>query len=270
MNLHDVRYLISDMDGVLWRGETAVPGLSAFFAALAAHGIEWVLATNNASKTPAQYVAKLAKFGVTARPEQIMTSALATAAYLAHTYDPATTKVYMVGGDGLREALAARGFTLLARDERQATADVVTVGLTAEVTYADMATATIHIRRGAHFIGCNPDATFPSEWGLLPGNGSLLALLQTASGVQPTIIGKPGPIIFQECLRWLGPTADTTNTAMLGDRLNTDIAGAQAIGLPTILVLSGVSTAAELATTAVPPTFVFPSIAELAGAVNSD
>ncbi|MBK8433322.1 MAG: HAD-IIA family hydrolase [Chloroflexi bacterium] len=268
MNLSDLRYLISDMDGVLWRGETAVPHLPTFFQTLDAHHIQFVLATNNASKTPAQYVAKLAKFGIAVQPHQIMTSALATAGYLASHAPHA--KIYMVGGDGLREALTAEGLTILPRTERDDTADVVVVGLTAEVTYTDMANATIHIRRGARFIGCNPDATFPSEYGQLPGNGSLLALIQTATSVTPTVIGKPGPIMFHECLRRLGPSATPANTAMLGDRLNTDILGAQGVGLPTILVLSGVDTAVELALSTHQPDFVFNDVAALADAIRNE
>ena len=261
MNLTDLRYLICDMDGVLWRGETAVPHLPEFFHTLAEQNIQVVLATNNASKTPAQYVAKLARFGVAIQPEQVMTSALATASYLAEHAPHA--QVYMVGADGLREALESHHIALLPREERSATADIVVVGLSADVTYHDMATATIHIRRGAQFIGCNPDTTFPSEYGPLPGNGSLLALLQTASGVTPTIIGKPGPIMFHECLRRLGPLATAQNTAMLGDRLNTDIWGASEVGLPSILVLSGISTAVDVAISDVKPTWVMADIGEL-------
>jgi 4-nitrophenyl phosphatase len=261
MNLTQLRYLISDMDGVLWRGETAVPGLPAFFDQLHAQGIQFILATNNASKTPAQYVAKLARFGVAIQPHHVMTSALATADYLAQHMPHG--RVYMVGGDGLREALQAAHIPLLPRDERSETADAVVVGLTADLTYADMATATIHIRRGARFIGCNPDTTFPSEHGPLPGNGSLLALLQTATGVTPTIIGKPGPLMFHACLHQLGPEANTSNTAMLGDRLNTDIWGAQGIGLPSILVLSGISSLLDVATSDIKPDLIVADLAEL-------
>ncbi len=258
-----VENVILDMDGVLWRGNTAVPNLPAFFAQLEAHGRAFMLATNNSMKTPAQYVEKLRGVGVTAVEKQIMTSALATAAYLGHEYTASETTVYLIGQDGIRHALQVQGFRLLEPLDLATPADLVVVGLDRSVCYPDLETATLHIRRGAKFIGTNGDKTFPSEQGQLPGNGSLLALLETATEQQPLIVGKPEPIMFQECLRRLGETATTANSIMVGDRLETDILGGQNAGLRTALVLTGVTRWADLAESEIQPDFVFHSITEL-------
>ncbi len=261
----NVANLIFDMDGVLWRGESPVAGVADFFAGLndKDHGRGFMLATNNSTKTPAQYVAKLARMGVTAVESQIMTSSLATATYLSHEYDALTTAVYLIGQDGIRHALLAEGFTLLERLDHHTPAALVVVGLDRSITYDDLQAATVHIRRGAKFIGTNGDKTFPSELGLVPGNGSLLALLETATDQKPLIVGKPEPIMFHECLRRLGAGATTQNTLMVGDRLETDILGGQKAGLRTALVLTGVTKKEDLATNPIQPDFVFDSIVEL-------
>ena len=171
----------------------------------------------------------------------------------------------MVGGDGLQQAVIRRGFERLTvpdvLDGRLAS--VVVVGFWRAVTYDDFAAAAMCINHGAAFIGTNPDVNFPSEWGNLPGAGSFLALLRATTGVKPTVIGKPGPLLFQAALKRLGSTQQ--NTAVVGDRLNTDIAGGKAAGLHTILVLSGVATEQELAQTdGLKPDIVFADITELA------
>ena len=258
-----IENVILDMDGVLWRGNTAVPNLPAFFDQLEAHGRAFMLATNNSAKTPAQYVEKLREVGVTAVEKQIMTSALATAAYLGHEYNPAETHIYLIGRDGICQSLQEQGFILLDRFEIDTQADLVVVGLDRNVGYSDFEAATLQIRRGAKFVGTNGDKTFPSELGQLPGNGSLLALLETATGQQPLIVGKPEPIMFGECLRRFGATATTANTLMVGDRLETDILGGQNAGLRTALVLTGVTRREDLAQSEIQPDFVFESITEL-------
>jgi 4-nitrophenyl phosphatase len=264
MTLAHIKHLILDMDGVLWHGETPLPGFTPFFDTLNQQQIGFVLATNNASKTPAQYKAKLARFGVSVAEEQILTSAEATASYLSQSYAPGTA-VFAVGGDGIQHALQTRGFHLLTIAEVQAgaTAELVVVGFWRDVTFDHFAAGTVCINRGARFIGTNPDATFPSEYGRLPGAGSFISLIQTATGVTPTIIGKPGPAIFQEAMHRLGGQPE--NTAMVGDRLNTDIAGGKAAGIQTILVLSGISTQADVAQNPhLQPDFTFSDIGELA------
>ncbi len=262
--MDNIKNLILDMDGVLWRGETPMPGLADFFNTMHDCGIQFVLATNNASKTPQQYVAKLARFGVTVTEDQVFTSAEATGRYVQERYAVGTA-VFVVGAEGLQTAVQKRGFRLLTIDEVMAgeTAVFVVAGFNPTVTYAQLAAGSLLIRKGADFIGTNPDLTFPSEYGQLPGAGSLLAFIQAATGVEPTVIGKPGPLIFQMAMHKLGGTPQ--NTAMVGDRLETDIAGGKAAGIQTILVLSGISQRADLANAnGLQPDLIFADIQEIA------
>jgi 4-nitrophenyl phosphatase len=261
--MNTIKHLILDMDGVLWRGDTPVPGLVEFFAALRAAGIGFVMATNNATKTAAMYTERLARFGVAVGPEQILTSAEATASYLAEHYETGAP-AYVIGDKGLWDAIIAQGFRpITAQAVRDgASAAFVVAGLSRTATYEDLAMGSLLIHRGAPFIGTNPDVTFPSELGPLPGAGALLAALSTATGVEPTVIGKPGPIIFREAVKRLA--ADPSTVAMVGDRLSTDIAGAKAAGLQAILVLTGISTRGEAAAATVKPDYIFADITELA------
>ncbi len=258
-----ITHLILDMDGVLWRGDTPVPGLVDFFATLQRHNIGFVLATNNATKTAVMYTAKLARFGVDVPPEQILTSAEATAAHMADEYPPGTP-AYIIGDKGLYEAMTTRGFRPITTADVRAgqTAAFVVVGYTPHATYEDFAMGALLVHRGVRFVGTNPDPSFPSELGPLPGAGALLAVISTATGVQPLLIGKPGPIIFQEAIKRLG--ADPAGVAMVGDRLSTDIAGAKAAGLRAILVLTGISTREEAAAGPDKPDLIFDDITGLA------
>lgn len=251
------------MDGVLWRGETPVPGLVDFFATLRRLNIGFVLATNNATKTAVQYTKKLVRFGVAVPAERILTSAEATAAYLRDRYEEKTA-VYVVGDRGLRDALTAKGFHIITTERAAAgeTVPLVVVGFMRRATYDDFAMAALLINKGAAFIGTNPDVSYPSELGELPGAGATLAFLKAATGVEPTIIGKPGPAIFQEAIKRLGST--TADTAMVGDRLSTDIAGAKAADLHTILLLSGISSREDVAANGIQPDYVFKDITALA------
>jgi 4-nitrophenyl phosphatase len=258
-----INQLILDMDGVLWHGETPLPGLVEFFDTLRNAGIRFVLATNNARKTADQYTQKLARFGVDVPPQQILTSAEATASYLAQHYDPGTS-IYIVGDEGLHRALGAKGFREISPQQVRAgeTAALVVVGFTPYANYDELAMGSLLVHKGARFIGTNPDPSVPNELGPLPGAGALLAVISTATGIQPTLIGKPGPVIFEEAIRRLG--GDPTTTAMVGDRLSTDIAGAQAAGLTAILLLSGISTREEAENGPIKPDLILADINELA------
>jgi 4-nitrophenyl phosphatase len=252
--------LILDMDGVLWHGEKPVPGLVKFFDALNSRQIDFVLATNNASNTPKQYAEKLTQFGVAVPTEQILTSAEATASYLAETH-PDYRSAYIVGEIGLQKAMSSRGFEILdpeVEDLLSLQADVVVAGMTRHVCYRDLAIANHLIGKGAAFFGTNPDVTFPSEYGTMPGAGSILAFLQTSSGVEPTVIGKPNGAMFFEAIRRLGGSAD--NTVMVGDRINTDIVGAHMVGLRTVLLLSGIATQETLDAAEIKPDWVFDNL----------
>ncbi len=243
------------MDGVLYRGNQAIPGTAGFLGFLRERGIGFVLATNNSTRTPEQYAAKLAGMGVTVHPDEVLTSAQATAGYLAGIARPGA-RVFVVGMDGLWTALGQAGFTLVEEG-----AEYVVVGMDFQVCYERLAQATLQIRAGARFIGTNPDLTFPSERGIVPGAGALLALLHAATGVTPTVIGKPETAMIEQAMARLGASAATT--AVLGDRLETDILAGQRAGLTTLLVLSGITDRAMLARSELQPDLVFDDVAHL-------
>ena len=264
--LTDLRAAVIDMDGVLWEGDRALPGLAEFFAALRRRGVPFVLATNNASRTPEQYLAKLAGFGVTVARDEVLTSAQATALYLlsiaeGHAANGRRPRVFAIGDDGVRQALTEAGFDLLGLYELGA--DYVVCGMDRGLSWDKLATASLNIRAGARFVGTNPDRSFPTERGLTHGNGAILAALQTATDVAPIVIGKPEPIMYQQALRRLG--ADPAHTLAIGDRLDTDILGAIRAGMPSLLVLTGITTAAEAAAaqgTPEAPTWTLPGLAD--------
>ena len=259
LDLKAIRGVVSDMDGVLWRSTEILPGAVDFFALLRRLGIPFILASNNSSRSPADYVAKIEKAGLGPVTEgEIVTSATTTADYLKNHYPPGT-RVHALGGDGLRGLVAAAGFPQVMEN-----ADVVVAGLDFDLTYDKLRRAALLIRAGADFIGTNDDVTFPSAEGLIPGAGSLLAALRAATDREPIIMGKPGRAMFETALRRLGTPPE--QTLMIGDRLNTDIAGAQATGLHTALVLSGVSTREEATAASAPPDAVFDDLAALRAA----
>lgn len=253
-NLTNVQGVIADMDGVLWRGNDPLPGAAEFFAALE---IPYVFATNNSTRSVGDYVEKLGKMGITATPAQIVTSATATAAYLAGIY-PAGTKIFVVGEAGLKQALQAHGFTLVSATGGQP--HLVVAGLDRYLSYDKLAVATLHIQRGAAFIGTNGDKTFPVPQGVAPGAGSILAALETACGHAPqVVVGKPEPPMFEIALQILGTLPEYT--LMIGDRLETDILGAQRMGIRTALMLSGISSEADVSVTGIQPEAVYQDLA---------
>ena len=253
--LRALKHLVIDMDGVLYRGTESIPGTAEFLDFLRRHRIGFMLATNNATRTPQQFVDKLAGMGVAVEPGEILTSALATAGYLAGIA-PQGTRVFVVGQDGLRTALRQAGFELVEED-----VEYVVAGMDFQICYPRLAEATLQIRAGAQFIGTNPDKTFPSERGIVPGAGSLLAFLEAATGVTPTIIGKPETAMMEQALERLG--AAPPAAAVLGDRLETDILAGQRAGMTTLLVLTGVTTQQMLAESEIRPDLVFDDVAHL-------
>ena len=255
LKLTSIRNLIIDMDGVLYRENDPMPGLVDFFNFLDHYKIGFVLATNNSTRTPEQFVSKLAGMGVQITPADLITSSQATAAYLTEIAPPGTP-VYAVGQVGLVTALEKAGFVL---DNHRA--EFVVAGIDTGITYQKLKRAALLIRGGATFIGTNPDKTFPTPEGLAPGAGSILAAIQAATDIAPKIIGKPQPTMFRQAMSRLG--ASSADTAALGDRLETDILAAQRTGLLSLLVLSGVTDPALLARSEIQPDLVLKDIAEL-------
>ncbi len=253
--LSAIRYLITDMDGVLWRGREPLPGLVEFFRFLRQHDIRFVCATNNASTGSDQLAERLQGWGADVQPEEIVTSSIATADYL-ETILPRGARLYVIGMEGLRVPLEEKGFILAEEDVA-----AVVVGIDWHVTYDHFKRAALNIRAGAKFIGTNGDRTFPNPEGIVPGNGALLALIETATDVKPFVIGKPSPTLYQMALKRLG--AEPERTLVLGDRLETDILGAVLLGLKSALVMSGVTTREQLAASDYQPDWVFDNITEL-------
>jgi len=253
--LTSIRNLIIDMDGVLYRESDPTPGLIEFFDFLVQRGIRFVLATNNSTRTPEQYVNKMAGMGVQITPADLITSAQATAAYLRGITPPGTP-VYAIGQDGLISALQEAGLVL--ENDR---ARFVVAGMDIDITYEKLKTATLLIRRGATFVGTNPDTTLPTPEGFAPGTGAILAAIEAATGVAPTIIGKPEPTMFRQAMARLGATP--ADTAALGDRLETDILAAQRTGLLSLLVLTGATNRALLVESEIQPDLAFEDIADL-------
>jgi 4-nitrophenyl phosphatase len=258
VNFKTVKAFIIDMDGVLWTGNLALPGLNRFFDLLHSRSIPYTLATNNASKTVEQYRQKLAGFGVTIKPEAVMTSSLATAAYLEGEL-PKGSKIYIVGQDGLHEAMGQVGFTIM-HDHSQPV-EAVVAGVDFTLTYDKLKHGALLIRQGARFVGTNGDLTFPSEEGLLPGAGSILAALEAATGVKPVVIGKPEPFMLQVAMRKMGSQPD--QTVMLGDRLETDILGGQRAGTRTIMVTTGIDNQETIIEKGIQPDLVLSGLEEL-------
>ena len=232
-----IKALILDMDGVIWRSDAPIGNLAEIFTRIEARGLKYVFATNNGTKTPQQYVDRLAEFGVRVQPSQVVTSALGVAFMLAQKYSKGT-KIFMIGEDGIRAALEEKGFEVLSTDNATE-AEIVVMGIDRGITFDKMREATLLVRSGIPFYATNPDKTFPTPRGEIPGAGAWISVITTATDVEPIIAGKPFPYMMELSLEIL----DTQNveTLVIGDRLETDIAAGQAVGCPTALVLSGVS-----------------------------
>lgn len=255
MDLASIKGLLIDMDGVLYRGLAPIHGAQPFIAFLRREGIPFLLLTNNSSLTPDQYVAKLGSMDMAISAEEVLTSAQATARYLARQ-EPAGARLYVIGREGLRQALKEQGFEIADED-----VGYVTVGWDWELTYDHLKRAALLVRAGAEFVATNPDATFPSEEGIIPGNGAILAALTAATDIEPLVIGKPQSTIFELALDQLDVGAP--GVAVLGDRLETDILGAQRMGLGTLFVLSGVTSKDQLDQSPIQPDLVFEDVAHL-------
>jgi len=227
--------LLLDLDGTLFRGHAPTPGA---VEALAAVGSRSLYVTNNATRSADEVAAHLIELGFTASAADVVTSAQAAAALLSRKI-PAGSKVLVLGTEALAGEVTAVGL----QPVRLFTDDPVAVvqGLSMTIGWPDLAEAALAIRSGALWVASNIDATLPTERGLLPGNGSLVAAVRTATGQEPLIAGKPAPGIMYDALA----RGDFSTPLVVGDRMNTDIAGANAAGLPSLMVLTGVNNAGD-------------------------
>lgn len=246
------------MDGVLWRGNRLLAGVRELFDTFERRSLTAVIATNNATIEPASVAARLAEVGVQFPPAHVLTSADATAGYVARSFPP-PVRVHVVGEEPLRAALAKVGCQIVDGSDRPM---AVVVGMDRRLDWEKLTQATLAIRAGAAFIGTNPDLTFPSERGIGPGNGAVLAALEAATGTAPTVVGKPEPHLFLEAARRLG--VEASESLVVGDRLETDILGGLRAGMPTALLMTGVTSREGLQASEIRPDIVLEDLPALA------
>ena len=245
--------LLVDLDGVVYRGSEPVPGVAAVLAARALAGDDVVYVTNNSMHYRADYVTRLAAMGAPVTADRVVSAPRATALHIAE-HHPAARRVLAVGAGGLERELrdvgldvvtAAHAATRMTQEgidgwTAAGAPDVVVVGLDPQITYLRLAAAADCIRAGALFIATNRDPIYPTERGLRPGAGSIVAAVEAASRTAPVVIGKPGPHLLEVAAATVG--GSTADAVMIGDGLDTDIAAAHAAGARAILMLTGVST----------------------------
>ncbi|TMW60886.1 hypothetical protein Poli38472_000928 [Pythium oligandrum] len=254
--LNGLDAFLFDCDGVLWRGDTMIPGATQMLDLLRSLGKRVVFVTNNSTKTRETYVKKLASHGIDARAEDIVTSAWATAQYMKN--EGLAGKVYYVGEEGLGKELAAVGYEPFGLEDSKVTelpspftvdksVSAVVVGLDRNVSFYKVSYAATCIRQipGCRFIGTNPDPTFPVDGAILPAGGSLIKFVECAAGRAPeAIVGKPSQDLLRTILTSFN--LDPAKTCMVGDRLSTDIEFGRRGGVNTLLVLSGVTQESEI------------------------
>jgi len=253
---YDVALL--DLDGVVYLGGTAIPGAAEALRKAGAAGMRLAYVTNNAFRTPAAIAALLTSFGAPASPEDVVTSAQAAARLLAERL-PAGAPVLVIGGSGLRMAVRERGLRPVSTAAEQPRA--VVQGYSPDVSYSMLAEGGLAVAAGALFVASNGDLTLPSRRGRQPGNGSLIQVIETATGVQPLVAGKPEPPLHRESVLRTG----ARHPLVVGDRLDTDIEGAHRVGTDSMLVLTGVTGPAEavLAPPSQRPTYLAEDLAGL-------
>ncbi|WP_010148633.1 HAD-IIA family hydrolase [Serinicoccus profundi] len=266
--------LLCDLDGVVYRGQEACPGAVEGLQQARAAGLQILFMTNNASRTPAAVAQHLRDLGVQADVEEVLTASQVAAEVLGERRPDLLrgAPVLAVGGEGVADALTASGFHVVTpvqagdEGERGVPPQIAAVvqGYGPQLTVADLTEAAYAIREGALWVATNDDATLPTARGLAPGNGSLVAAVAHATGAAPLVVGKPHEPAYTVALRRLGLPRE--QSLMVGDRLETDIAGARAAGVPSALVLTGVSDRADVdaASDAQRPDHVAETILDLA------
>jgi len=242
------------MDGVLVHGKTPLPGAPEFIERLQAKARKFLILTNNSSYTPGDLAHRLKANGLNINESQIFTSALATALFL-HRQRP-EGKVFVIGESGLTTPLHNIGYIITDIEP-----DYVVVGETNQYNYELVKKAIRLIQGGARFILTNPDPNGPGESGIVPGAGAFAAMIEKASGIAPFVVGKPNPLMMRMALNYMDVHSE--GTAMIGDRMDTDIAAGVMSGLETILVLSGVTRQDQIGRFPFYPTYVYNSVADI-------
>jgi 5'-nucleotidase len=254
MRDREIRSWLMDMDGVLVREEHAIPGAPEFINRLRELGIPFLVLTNNSIYTPRDLAARLRRTGLEVPEESIWTSALATAQFLANQRPRGTA--FVIGESGLTTALHNEGYTTTESDP-----DYVILGETRTYSFERITRAIRLISAGSRFIATNPDNVGPTPDGPLPATGSVAALISRATGVDPYYVGKPNPLMMRSALNAI--QAHSESTAMIGDRMDTDIVAGLEAGLETILVMTGVTTPGEAERYSYRPSKIVESVANL-------
>ena len=250
-----IKHLISDMDGVIYRGKQLIPGAAEFVARLLASDVRFLFLTNNAEQTALDLKLKLEQLGISGLSEDnFITSAMATAMFLKRQKPNA--KVYALGGAGLIGELYNVGFSM-----SESHADYVVVAKSNNLSFEQLKKAVRLIDKGAAFIGTNPDLVDPTEDGNEPAAGTILAAIAAATGKKPYVVGKPNALMMTLALKKLGAHAE--NTLMVGDRMDTDIVGGLEAGMKTALVLSGVTSADMLPIFPYRPDYIYANVGEI-------
>jgi NagD protein len=252
--MEGIKHYLTDMDGVIVRGTTLIPGAAEFVQRLRAREIPFLILTNNSLYTPRDLQVRLSYMGLEVPPEVIFTSALATAQFLDDQHPGG--RAYVIGESGLTTALHDIGYVLTDQEP-----EFVVLGETTAYSFDRITRAIRFVSAGARFIATNPDVMGPGEGGIVPATGAVAALISAATGVKPYYIGKPNPLMMRTALRTLN--AHSEDSVMIGDRMDTDIVAGIESGLRTLLVLTGVTTHEQVERFPYRPTWIRESIAEV-------
>jgi len=263
--LNDAKAWIFDMDGVLYRGSAPLPGAIDLFATLQLRSIPFRLATNNSTMTPAQYVKKLEKMDLEVPEEWIVTSGVATRDYLLSRF-PMGSAIYIVGEQALFDQVFLTD-DLVQANGTDLQAVAVVAGLDRQFTYEKLSEAHDQILGGAAFVATNSDVTLPTERGLEPGCGSLIAAIQASTGAVPAVVGKPETLMFDTICKQLDVLP--SDVVSVGDRLDTDIVAGSRAGTLALLVLTGVSTREDTSGAEARPDLVFTDLNAVLAAIQS-
>ncbi len=247
-----------DLDGVVWRGEEAIPGAAQTIARLREAGKRVVFLTNNASRSPRQYAVKLMRMLIPTQPADVVTSGHVVIEHLRNIGLRTGDRVHLCAAPGLSQLLRADG---LVPTSQTAGVQALVVAWNPKLTFEDIRRAADVARADVPFVAANNDATYPGEMGLLPGSGAILASIEVAAGRRATVVGKPKPEMFRLALERAG--SEPSRSLVCGDRPETDVAGARAAGVPVALVLTGVTRESDLAAVTDRPDWILRDVNEL-------
>ncbi len=254
-SLNDITTFLVDLDGVIYRGETLLPGAKAFIQWLDTSNNKYLFLTNNSFASEAQVIEKLKRLGIATAADHVLGAGQAAVQRIKRRFPDGT--IYVIGEQPLIDMVKAYRLEVAPPEARKA--DAVLVGLDRTFTYAKLTSAAMAIRTGAVFIAINRDPLLPIANGVIPGCGAMVAAIEASSETPPEVIGKPEPVLLQEAMHTLGSTAD--ETVMIGDNLGVDIKGGIAAHTHTLLVLSGKETRASLKKSSIRPGQVYENLA---------